>query len=244
MTLRRLVVAATASLTFALVACSTPKAAPSSPDSASANPVASSGTESGANSKTKDQLHSEFITECKSSQYTSEVYCECGWGVVSKMFTLDELRANRATREQRKKLQTEIKSTCVEQLPEDKLKTLFVSKCSARDESLKPYCDCSWVELRKSLTLTDFADRELPQTDRFHQISRAAAKTCSPSMPEALAKKGFMDGCAPSPKLTSFCECAWKALRKDYSVAELNGEFIDPDELRAKVSQAACQPPK
>lgn len=124
-------------------------------------------------------------------------------------------------------------------LPEGRVKESFLKTCSAEQPTLVPYCECTYGEYRKSLSVADLADEATTKTERFLNAKKGAVKACGPKLPEPYAREGFMKGCAAKDqRMKGFCDCAWKALRHEGSAAEIDAGFVDFEAVRPKIEKS------
>jgi hypothetical protein len=100
-----------------------------------------------------------------------------------------------------------------------------------------PYCECTFAEFRKSMSVADLADPATAKTERFAAARKGAAKVCGTKLPEQVVHDGFVAGCAKEEKLKPFCECAWKVVRKEKSAAEVEAGLVDMDAMRPNLEK-------
>jgi hypothetical protein len=176
-----------------------------------------------------EESHAKFVQACAKKPDMDD-YCECGWGVYSKMFSAEDAESDDINDARMAKLQVEVTKQCAGKLPEPTLRDAFVTGCKKDDASLDGYCGCMWTELRKTFSAGELAQADVVKTRKFNSALGVGAKTCSVKMPETSVKKAFMTGCAEKPGTRPFCECFWKDLRGRMSLGEIHQlKADDPD---------------
>jgi hypothetical protein len=219
------------------VACggSPPPAATSTPTTASSQqggPGATGNPDSpakdGSAQPWADQQREPFMQGCMSRAKAPD-YCSCGFDLFREIFK--DGPAKDADSDPRvADLQKRMIGTCGSKLPEDLVKTTFLSSCIQDDKRKAAYCECAWPALRKKLAVADFVtDFTGP---RFDDAKKAMVAVCKGKFPTDIAKAEFMKGCtkedaARNPK----CECAWKKLRGKFSTEEIVAGTFKPDDV-------------
>ena len=169
-------------------------------------------------------------------------YCECGWDQMQKTFSEDEMNSSSKPDDSKlDELRERTAARCLSKLPEENVREDFVNDCAGGAPKLGSYCDCAWTELRKTLSVADFADKKTMQSRRFAEAKKAMTRKCGPKMPEEVVREEFMRGClAVDLDAKTFCSCVWKTLRSKMSHAQIAAaEASDLDEHEPKV-RAAC----
>lgn len=103
---------------------------------------------------------------------------------------------------------------------EAEVKAEFTRSCGTGRRELEAFCDCSWIELRKRLGVSELADDGVP-SERIRSARSAVAKTCAPRKPEGISREVFLRACLRDPADDAYCGCVWKELRKQASPAEI-----------------------
>ncbi len=194
----------------------------------------------GAAAPSIEELQQAFIGGCTKKLPEAAEYCTCSWDQMKTSFSLEEMRSKNDDPARMDAFRDKVISACGEKMPEAELKSGFIRACAAEGPDLEPYCDCSWGAYRKTLSKAELADQRILQSEKFKQIRKDAVKTCAASLPEKVAMAGFMRGCTKTEAHKPFCECAWKAVRKDNSAAEIQSGMVDLDAMRSRI-KTSCE---
>ncbi|MFT3770790.1 MAG: hypothetical protein QM820_35655 [Minicystis sp.] len=195
----------------------------------------------GSAKKSLVELRRSFIEGCSAKVSNAPDFCECGWEQMTKTFTEDEMNASGEDREKLQQLQARIAGACKAKLPEAQIKGDFVKSCSSDQAPLAPYCECTYGEYRKTLSIADLVDDATVKTERFAAAKKSAVKACGAKLPEQVARAGFMAGCAKDEAMKGFCDCAWKQLRSEHSAAEIEADLVDLTAARAKIDKGCSK---
>lgn len=220
----------------AIAACGGPASPPAAPE-ASAEPGAAKPAE-GRPAKSLADIRRGFIDTCSSRVPNAPDYCECSWEQMTKTFTEAEMNAEGEDKEKLEQFRARVEGACRGKLPEGLIKSSFVKSCSGDDAKVAPYCECTFGEFRKTMSVADLADPATAKTERFVAARKAAVKACGAKLPEQVVRDGFVAGCAKDEKLKGFCDCAWKQIRKEKSAAELEAGLVDMDAMRPGIDKA------
>lgn len=178
----------------------------------------------------------KFMTTCQENMPDATDYCDCGWEQFRQTFTAEEMESDRVNEARMASFKEKVASVCASKIPEGKLREVFVKACVEGKPKAAAYCECSWTELRKTLSVTEFS----PTNPKFRAAKKGAVKACSNKASEEIFRDGFFSGCVKKPELKPFCSCAWSTLRKEASPADL--ETYDDEEwakMKPKV-EASC----
>ena len=182
--------------------------------------------------RSREEHRAQFLKVCVKSP-DMQAYCDCGWGVMTKMFSDDDMDADDVNEVRLAKLKLAVTKQCADQMPEAMLKDAFVKGCGNGEAALGPYCGCMWSELRKSFSGGELAQPEIVKSSKFTNGVAGSAKTCTPKIPESHVKRQFFDGCAKQPGHEAFCTCAWKDLRAHATVGEIQSSSDTPEMKQA-----------
>jgi hypothetical protein len=117
----------------------------------------------------------------------------------------------------------------------------FMSSCGARVPGAPDYCECSWEQMQKTMTLEDMNAPEVDKA-KLAQFKDRVESTCRSKIPEDKIKAGFIKGCAgDAPKLAPYCDCNWDALRRTFSAAELGDPATAKDPRYTAAMQGAAK---
>ena len=181
---------------------------------------------------TLEENHAQFLKVCvKSSDL--QAYCDCGWDVMAKMFSADDMSADDVNEVRLAKLKIAVPKQCAGKMPEPMLKDAFVKGCGNGEAALSPYCGCMWGELRRSFSGGELAQPDIVKSPKFTSGVAASAKVCTPKIPESHVKRQFFVGCAKKPGHDAFCTCAWKDLRSHVSIGEIQSASDTPEMKQA-----------
>lgn len=175
-----------------------------------------------------EENRQEFMRVCTKTP-DMEPYCECGWGVMTKMFTAEEMSSDDVNDVRMAKLKGAVTKQCASKMPEPMLRDAFVKGCGKDDAALGPYCGCMWSELRKTFSGGDLAQSEIVKSPRFTAAVGVGAKACTPKISEATVRRAFFEGCNKDPGYESFCACAWKDLRGRATLGEIQSASESPE---------------
>jgi hypothetical protein len=219
------------SASFVVVAC----AGNRPPDASTASPAAggASGDSAAAGKDAPWNADSqrETVMQACSKKIKSPDFCQCEFEQFRDIFKDTAPVSGDPSKEPRfATLAERTKASCASKVPEDVVKSSFLSGCVEDDKRKAPYCECAWPALRKNLALTDFVlDAQGP---RFDEAKKAMAKTCKGKFPVDLAKAGFMQGCMKDDaSKTKSCECLWKKVHAKYSAEEIVAGAISLDQI-------------
>jgi hypothetical protein len=226
---------AIAFVAIVIAACGGSASPPASPE-ASAEPAAAKGAE-GHPAKSLADIRRGFIESCSSRVPNAPDYCECSWEQMTKTFSEAEMNADGEDKEKLEQFRARVEGVCRSKLPEGLIKSSFLKSCSGDDPKVVPYCECTFAEFRKSMSVADLADPATAKTERFTAARKAAVKVCGAKLPEQVVHDGFVAGCAKEEKLKPFCDCAWKQIRKEKSAAELEAGLVDMDAMRPNLEK-------
>ncbi len=171
----------------------------------------------------------KFMTTCQENMPDAPDYCSCGWEQFRQTFTAEEMESDHVNEARMAAFKDKVASVCATKIPERKFREVFVNACMEGKPKAGPYCECSWTELRKQLEVTEFSRT----TPKFRAAKKAALKACYNKASEEIFRDGFFSGCVKKPELKPFCSCAWTALRKEASPADLE-MFEDEDWAKMK----------
>jgi len=184
-----------------------------------------------------EQSHQRFLRVCIKSPDMAD-YCECGWGVMAKMFTNEEMSGDDVNDVRMARLKAEVAKQCIEKMPEPALRDGFVGGCKSGDGRLDSYCGCMWSELRKTFSAGQLAQPDVVKKPAFKKAVAAGGRACTAKIPEVVVKKAFFDGCAKKPGYDAFCACGWKELRARVSLGEIQSA-ADAPEMKATFDEVA-----
>lgn len=180
-----------------------------------------------------------FLDGCAKKPVAGPDYCECAWDEFQKMFTEEEMNATDVEPGKLKQYQSAVIGACSSKIPEETVRAGYDRGCTSGNEELSSYCDCTWIELRKSFSAPELADPETARSPRFVKAKNAAVLACAEAMPESVVRKGFIKGCMKkSPDLETFCTCGWTELRKYVTPAQLQTGDYDEKTVFPKVEKA------
>lgn len=223
---RQLVVAVTVVLLVGCAAASKKPKQASDPDSFAKDDKSEASTSSpGEKSdmgKTMKEHETDYLAKCaKSPDY--KAWCDCAWGIYGTTITLGEM--NKGEIDPKKLQQVNLKSAqvCGDKMPEALVKDAFAQECMQDNARLKPFCECLWPGLRKSLAPTEIADKAVRMSDKFTQVGGGVARACAGKLPEAEVSKAFQKSCTDreGAQNDKYCECVWKQVRGAMSHAEV-----------------------
>jgi hypothetical protein len=181
----------------------------------------------------------EFMAACAKDLPNAPDFCQCSWDVFGTLFSEEEM-ASSPDPKKLAEFKRKLGPACGGKVPETLVREQFVEGCTRKGKDLSPYCTCAWTELRKTLSVADFAIQESAGGARVQSATRAMAKACSSKLPERVGREGFVTSCsAGHPEAGPFCECAWKQLRKSHSATEIFAGVADLEAMQPKI-KAAC----
>jgi hypothetical protein len=156
------------------------------------------------------------------------------------MFSDEEMAADEPDPQKLAQYKQKLGPTCGGKIPESMAHDNFVVGCTSKGKELGAYCECAWTELRKTLTVADFAIPETLKSPRMQTATKGMIKVCSAKLPESVGHDAFIRGCTgEAPGSEAFCECAWKQLRAAHSSAEIFAGVVDMEAARPKI-KGAC----
>jgi hypothetical protein len=209
---------------------------PSARSAAPANDPASPAGDDGA---ALARHREEFMAACSKDLPNAPDFCQCSWDVFGTLFSEGEM-ASSPDPKKLAEFKRKVGPACGGKIPESLVREQFVEGCTRKGSDLSPYCDCAWVELRKTLSVADFAIQESAGGARVQNATRAMAKACSTKLPERVGREGFVKSCSAEHAAAGpFCECAWKQLRKSYSASEIVAGVADLEAMQPKI-KASC----
>ena len=101
----------------------------------------------------------------------------------------------------------------------------FVSDCMTKMHA-QEYCSCSFDQLKAAFKDSDMSKTPADDDPRLLAMREKTLANCSSKLPEDLIKARFVKECTgDDARKTTYCECAWPALRKTLSVADFLGDF-------------------
>jgi hypothetical protein len=212
-------------------------ASPSSPGAPSSE---SAGTTEGAAGKdsgdaTLAQHREAFMAPCGKAFPTAPDYCQCSWDLLLSIFGEKELAADKPDPAKLAEYKQKLPATCGGKIPEQVAHDKFMEGCGKTSE-LSPYCECSWTELRKTLSVGDFVLPESANSPRVVAATKTLSKSCGSKLPEKVAREAFLQGCnAERAGAEKFCDCAWKQLRSMSSPAEIFTGSADVAAAKPKI---------
>ncbi len=210
--------AAPATTDSAAPAGSSASAAPGS--SASAAPGDSAGATS------VDSQREPFMAGCM-KRVPSPDYCQCGFEQFRALFKDADMSKDTPDTDPRfAQLQQQTMTACGSKLPEDLVKTSFMTGCTGSEPKKAAYCSCAYPALRKTLSTVDFiGDFQGP---RFDDAKKAMVKACKGKFPTAVAQAEFMGACTKDdPSNKKRCACVWTKVKAKYSTEEIAAGMAD-----------------
>src|SRR5262245_19279892 len=160
------------------------------------HPPAGEAREDSGNKRSLAEHRRAFMEGCSRRMPGAADYCECGWQQMTEIFSEAELNSASAPDESKlEALRDRTAARCLGKLPESRVRGDFMKDCTGGDAKLDAYCDCGWTELRKSLSVTDIADRRKMESRRGAEARKAMASKCGAKVPEQLVRDEFMRGC-------------------------------------------------
>lgn len=107
----------------------------------------------------------------------------------------------------------------------------YMKEC-VKDPGLRDYCECGYGVFAKSTTAAE-RQNGLPQA-RVGEVTMKTRTECGGKLPEDLVKRDYMNGCAPEPSMTAWCECGWVELRKGLQPVDfLSPELMETPKYRS-----------
>lgn len=215
------------------LACGGAEQEAKSPDAADEREGRERSTREPGRQRSLDDHRRAFMDGCLARVPRGADFCECGWEQLKETFSEDEMNSDsKPDASKLRDLRERTAETCQSKLPESVLREDFVNDCAGGKPDLVPFCSCAWTELRKKLSVADFADKETMQSRRFLEAKKGVSSKCGAKMPEHAIREEFMRGCLQvDVQATSFCSCVWKTLRTKMSHAEIAA--ADAAELQA-----------
>jgi len=209
----------------------------------------SSSSSGGSDPKSLTQQKRAFMNGCTKKAPDAPDYCLCAWEIFAKDFTKEEMtQVDSPADDERyqKRLASykeEVKVSCASKMPESAIKASFLKGCSDGGKLTADYCECKYGELRKKLAASELTDDEIVKTPRFIEAKKSVAKTCTTRIAEGPVHEAFVKGCNNSGGAKEYCECGWKAARKNWSVGEIMESTMGQKDLLEKV-RAVCGLPE
>jgi len=214
-------------------------AAPSSQSApgseSSAAPQGASGADSGNANLSKHR--EEFMTKCTSAFQGAPDYCQCSWDLLLRVFDEKALASDAPDPAKLAEYKQKLPAACGGKVPEPVAHEKFMEGCGKEGE-LHAYCECSWTELRKTLSVGDLVLPESANSPRVVAATKGLAKSCGDKLPEKIARDAFLQGCnGERPGTEKFCECAWKQVRAVSSAAEIFAGSADLAQAQPKIKE-------
>jgi hypothetical protein len=115
----------------------------------------------------------------------------------------------------------------------------FMTGCATKVKA-PDYCSCGFDQFRQVFKDGPPAGSSDPRLKALGERTKAE---CASKLPEDLVKASFLRTCVSDDKRkTTYCECAWPALRKNLAVVDFTTDFEGPRFDAAKHSMAvACK---
>jgi hypothetical protein len=159
---------------------------------------------------------------------------------MTKTFTVDEMNSTGEDQAKLAQLKDRVEGSCKGKLPEDAIKASFLQGCTSEDPTRKGYCECTWVEYRKTFSAAELTDDATAKSERFATAKKTAVKACVAKLPEDVVRNGFLKGCMSTDAMKPFCACAWKTIRTMGSAGDIEAGLVDQDQARAKIGKACA----
>jgi hypothetical protein len=201
--------------------------ADSSASAAPGGSASADGSSDGAAPTTVASQREPFMQVCM-KKLPAPDYCECAWEQFKTLFKDADMSKETPDTDPRfAQLQQQTTTACASKLPEDTVKSVFLSGCTGSEPKKAGYCACAWPALRKTLSIVDMnSDFEGP---RFDDAKKGLAKACKGKYPAAVAKAEFVGACTKGDaSVTARCACIWGKIRAKYSVEEYIAGMADP----------------
>jgi hypothetical protein len=214
------------SASFVVVACASNR-----PPDASSAAGGSNGDAAQGQEKWSPDSQRETVMQACGKKIKSPDFCECEFDQFRELFKDTAPVSGDPAKEPRLAALTEhTKKACASKIPEDVVKSGFLTQCAGDDKRKAPYCECAWTALRKNLSVSDFVlDAEGP---RFDEAKKAMAKACKGKFPVELAKADFMQGCAKDDaSKAKSCECLWKKVHAKFTAEEIVSGAMSIDQV-------------
>jgi hypothetical protein len=172
-----------------------------------------------------DSQREPFMQGCMKRVQAPD-YCQCGFEQFQQLFKGTDMAKLQDDDPRFAQLQQQTMSQCASKLPEDTIKTSFVTGCTGSEPKKAAYCACAWPALRKTLSVVDFiGDFKGP---RFDDAKKAMVKTCKGKFPASVAKAEFMGACVKDDaSVTARCGCVWKKLAAKYTTEQIAAGLAD-----------------
>jgi hypothetical protein len=114
----------------------------------------------------------------------------------------------------------------------------FMRGCVAKVKA-PDYCACGFDQFREVFKDSSGQD-PAPNDPRFKALEERTKAECASKLPEDVVKANFLSSCIEDDKRkTSYCECAWPALRKNLTVSDFTTDFEGPRFDDAKKAMVA-----
>ena len=229
----------------ALIACAgDPRPEPAAPDKnvEIAPPRAATPAAPAKPKKTAAEHQHDFVGVCTRRSLNSPELCECAWGEFRKAFTDDDMdEGSELDRSKVDHVKALVLSSCASFVSEEMVRADFAKVCAGSKGDLKPYCDCTWTELRKKFSPAELSDETTVASERYRTTRGIVTKTCGNKMPESLSKEAFLRTCAKDPGDVQYCGCAWKELRKQASPGEIEAGAFDQKTVFAQFEKTCSK---
>jgi hypothetical protein len=172
-----------------------------------------------------DSQREPFMQGCM-KKVPSPDYCDCGFQQFRQLFSGSDMAKTQDDDPRFAQLQQATMQACASKLPEDTVKTSFLTGCTGGEPKKAAYCACAWPALRKTLSIADFIGDF--QGQRFDDAKSAMVKTCKGKFPTSVAKGEFMGACTKGDaSAAGHCGCIWKKLTAKYSTEQIAAGMAD-----------------
>ena len=222
-------------LVFSCGGESAPAVTPTAAPAGDAGPVAKP-------KKSPDDYRAQFMARCGKNMPDAPEYCACSWNQMKESFTAEDFDrdpTDPAVAPKFEILRDRVVRTCGRSMPEVRIRASFVKSCAGDNPDKGPFCECTWAELRKTLEAGDMADPEFAKSPRFREVATGTVTVCGDKMPESAVREAFMQGCQSGRAgLETFCTCAWGALRREKSAADIGARRVDLAAMRPKIEKS------
>lgn len=185
------------------------------------------------------QHRERFMSACTAELPGASDFCDCSWDVFRSMFSNEEMAGDEPDPQKLGQYKAKLGPACGGKIPESMAHDNFIVGCTSKGKELGGYCECAWTELRKTLSVADFAIPETLQSPRMQTATKSMLKSCSAKLPESVGHDAFVKGCTGERNdAAPFCECAWKQMRVTYSSAEIFAGVADVEAEKPKIKTA------
>jgi hypothetical protein len=133
-------------------------------------------------------VQQNFIEACIAEESGARPYCECFWSELRKSFSASDLAKPEVAHSEHfvTSARTIAKSTCGPKLPEEAVRTPFISGCTKGNGNLEKFCTCGWREIRAVMTPAEIRMQGSETTPEFKVGMDRVAKKCARFRPNAL----------------------------------------------------------